>query len=130
MSDYPVLLHAAVDATDVPALAAFYRDLLGLHVRPGDEDDPGWQVLLDADGARVLALNHVRELRRATYPSDEVPKQLHLDFRVPDRESLERHRSRAEGLGATLVLDRTDDEDEPLYVLADPEGHPFCLLVG
>jgi cytidine deaminase len=24
----------------------------------------------------------------------------------------------------------TDDEGEPLYVLADPAGHPFCLLVG
>ena len=23
-----------------------------------------------------------------------------------------------------------DDAGEPLYVLGDPEGHPFCLLVG
>ena len=38
-------------------------------------------------------------------------------------------RARAEELGAELLLDRTDDEDEPLYVLADPSGHPFCLLV-
>ena len=28
-----------------------------------------------------------------------------------------------------ILLDRTDDEDEALYVLADPSGHPFCLLV-
>jgi hypothetical protein len=42
---------------------------------------------------------------------------------------LERHRERAKALGARLLLDRTDDEDEPLYVLADPAGHPFCLLV-
>jgi hypothetical protein len=27
-----------------------------------------------------------------------------------------------------LVLDRTDDPDEPLYVLADPAGHPFCIF--
>jgi hypothetical protein len=33
-------------------------------------------------------------------------------------------------LGATLLYYRTDDQDEPLYVLADPAGHPFCLLVG
>ena len=29
-----------------------------------------------------------------------------------------------------LLMDRTQVPDEPLYVLADPEGHPFCLLVG
>jgi hypothetical protein len=29
-----------------------------------------------------------------------------------------------------LLMDRTQVPDEPLYVLADPEDHPFCLLVG
>jgi hypothetical protein len=37
---------------------------------------------------------------------------------------------RAESLGAQLLLDRTDDPDEPLYVLADPAGHPFCIFVA
>ena len=55
--------------------------------------------------------------------------QMHLDFRVPTIEELERHRKRAEALGARLMSDRSQDEDEPLYVLADPAGHPFCLLV-
>jgi hypothetical protein len=55
---------------------------------------------------------------------------MHLDFRVPTLAELERHRVRAEQLGATLLLDRTDDPDEALYVLADPAGHPFCILVG
>ena len=32
-------------------------------------------------------------------------------------------------LGATLLLDRTDDQDEPLYVFADPAGHPLCIFV-
>jgi len=37
---------------------------------------------------------------------------------------------RAEELGAKVLLDRTvDEEGEPLSVLADPSGHPFCLLV-
>jgi hypothetical protein len=55
---------------------------------------------------------------------------MHLDLAVPGVEELERHRSRAESLGATLRLDRADDEDEPLYVLADPSGHPFCIFVS
>jgi len=48
---------------------------------------------------------------------------------VPTVEELERHRRRADELGATLLHDRSQDEGEPLYVMADPAGHPFCLLV-
>jgi hypothetical protein len=65
----PVLMHTALDATDVRGLAEFYREL-------------------------------------------------------------HRHRQRAETLGATLLLDREEDSGEPLFVLADPAGHPFCILVG
>jgi hypothetical protein len=55
---------------------------------------------------------------------------MHHDFRVPDMQELRRQRQRAESLGATLLYHRTDDDSEPLNVLADPAGHPFCLLVG
>jgi hypothetical protein len=55
---------------------------------------------------------------------------MHHDFRVPNLDELRRQRQRAEGLGATLLYHRSDDNDEPLSVLADPAGHPFCLLVG
>jgi hypothetical protein len=55
--------------------------------------------------------------------------QMHMDFKVPTADELERHRRRAEALGARVVYDRTADADEPLYVLTDPAGHPFCLLV-
>ena len=37
MTEYPVLLHTAIDARDCRGLAEFYRQLLGLHYRPGDE---------------------------------------------------------------------------------------------
>jgi hypothetical protein len=56
--------------------------------------------------------------------------QLHLDFTVSSRAELDRHRGRAEALGAELVLDRADDPDEPLFVLADLSGHPFCIFVA
>ena len=69
-------------------------------------------------------------MKRPTWPSEDVSMQLHLDFRVPTVEDLERHRERAESLGATLLHDRSDVEGEPLYVLADPAGHPFCILVS
>jgi hypothetical protein len=34
------------------------------------------------------------------------------------------------GDSVLLLLDRTDDQNEPLYVFADPAGHPFCIFVG
>jgi len=137
LAGYPVLMHTALDATDVRGLAEFYRELLGLQYRPGDQpptdgsaDDEDWLVLVDDGGKRVLAFQQVRNLARATWPSDDVPKQMHLDFRVPSVDELERHQRRAEELGAVLLLDRSEDAGEPLYVLADPAGHPFCILVG
>jgi catechol 2,3-dioxygenase-like lactoylglutathione lyase family enzyme len=137
MPAYPVLMHTAIDATDCRSLAEFYRQFLGLRYRPGDEiradgsdDDPDWLVLLDQAGHRVLAFQQVPTLAPPTWPTHDIPKQMHHDFRVPSIEELQRQRQRAEELGATLLYDRTDDDDEPLYVLADPAGHPFCILVG
>ncbi|WP_117214973.1 VOC family protein [Allorhizocola rhizosphaerae] len=137
MDSYPVLMHTAIDATDCRGLAEFYRQFLGLRYRPGDEmpadgsdDDPDWLVLLDAEGRRVFAFQQVPTLARPTWPKHDVSKQMHHDFRVPTVEELQRQRKRAEELGAILLYDRTDDADEPLYVLADPAGHPFCILVG
>jgi catechol 2,3-dioxygenase-like lactoylglutathione lyase family enzyme len=136
MSTYPVLMHTALDATDVRALAEFYREFLGLRYRTGDEpptdgapDDEDWLVLIDGDGNRGLAFQEVPTLARATWPSHDVPKQMHLDLRVPTVSELERHRRRAEDLGASVLFDRTGNLEEPLYVLADPAGHPFCILV-
>jgi len=133
----PVLMHTALDATDCRELAEFYRVFLGLRYRPGDEppgpggaDDADWLVLVDESGRRVLAFNRVGSHARPTWPSDEVPKLMHHDFRVPGVAELEEQRRRAEALGAVLLSDRSGDENEPLYVLADPAGHPFCVLVS
>jgi catechol 2,3-dioxygenase-like lactoylglutathione lyase family enzyme len=137
LAPYPRLLHTALDTTDARGLAEFYRQLLGLRYRPGDEppaagteDDADWLVLVDADGARQLAFQEVERLQRTTWPAHDVPMQLHVDFTVSSLEELTRHRERAEALGAQVLLDRTAEEGEPLYVLADPAGHPFCMFVA
>jgi catechol 2,3-dioxygenase-like lactoylglutathione lyase family enzyme len=137
VSDYPRLLQTALDATDVRGLAEFYRELLGLRYRDGDEpptdgspDDADWLVLLDEDGTRRLAFQQTDQLPRSTWPDPTVPQQLHLDLMVPDRPALEQARARAIALGAELRLDRSDDPEEALYVFADPAGHPFCIFVG
>ena len=137
MAEYPQLLHTAIDTTDARALAEFYRQLLGLQYRQGDEpladgdaDDADWLVLVDSNGVRKLAFQQVERLERTTWPTHEVPMQMHLDFTVSSLKELQRQRQRAESLGAQLLLDRTDDSNEPLYVLADPSGHPFCIFVA
>ena len=137
MAEYPRLLHTVLDATDVRRLAEFYRELLGLWYRPGDEppadgspDDADWLVLVDSHGARKLAFQRVDSLPRTTWPEPGIPMQLHLDLTVPGAAELRRQRERAEALGAELVLDRTDDPGEPLYVFADLAGHPFCIFVA
>lgn len=137
MAEYPQLLHTAIDTTDARALAEFYRRLLGLQYRQGDEppsdgeaDDADWLVLVDPSGTRKLAFQQVERLERTTWPRHDVPMQMHLDLTASSRDDLQRQRERAESLGAQLLLDRTDDSDEPLYVLADPSGHPFCMFVA
>ncbi len=132
MAEFPRLLHTVIDTTDVRGLAEFYRELLGLSYRPGDEtptEGEDWLVLRDDAGSNLLAFQLVERLERTTWPDPAVPMQLHLDFTVSDAEELERQRARAEALGATVLFDRTDDPDEPLYVFADPSGHPFCIFV-
>jgi catechol-2,3-dioxygenase len=136
MSGYPVLLHTAIDARDCRGLAEFYRQLLGLRYRPGDEvptdgsvDDADWLVMVDAEGNRVVTVQEKKDTTSPTWPSEAVPMQMHMDFKVSTVEELERHRARAEELGAKVLYDRSQDDGEPLYVMADPAGHPFCLLV-
>lgn len=137
MTEYPSLLHTVLDTTNARELAEFYRMLLGLSYRTGDEppidgtpDDSDWLVLVDANEVRKLAFQQVDAVPRATWPTSAVPQQLHLDLLVSTRAELEHQRHRALSFGATLLLDRTDDADEPLYVFADPAGHPFCVFVG
>ena len=69
MEEYPELLHTAIDTTDVRGLAEFYRQLMGLRYRDGDEppgdgatDDADWLVLVDATGREKLAFQQVDRL--------------------------------------------------------------------
>jgi len=138
-SDHPSLRQVVLDTTDVRGLAEFYRKLLGYTYRPGDEppaagqlDAHGsdWLVLRDGNGQPGIAFQQVDALPAATWPDGDVPQQLHLDLTVPTIEALEDQHSRATALGAQLLLDRSDDSEEPLRVYADPAGHPFCIFVA
>jgi hypothetical protein len=133
------LVQTVLDAPDVRVLAEFYRGLLGWSYRPGDEPPPAgepdprgsdWLVLRQPGGGHQLAFQQVDGLTPSTWPDQTVPQQLHLDFELGSLEELQATYDLALRLGATVRLDRTDDPDEPLWVLADPAGHPFCILVS
>lgn len=134
----PVVAQVVLDCPDARALAEFYRALLGLRYRQGDEppaagqlDERGqdWLVLRNSGGVQ-LAFQQVDELPAATWPQGPRPQQLHLDLTVTSAAELDAQHERALALGARVLLDRSDDPQEPLRVYADPAGHPFCVFVG
>jgi catechol 2,3-dioxygenase-like lactoylglutathione lyase family enzyme len=136
---FPRIAQVVLDTTDARGLAEFYRQLFGLEYRESDvpppdgEPDPqgqDWLVLRNPYGGPQLAFQQTDGVQPSTWPDAAVPQMFHLDTVVSSREELEIQRQRALDLGASLRLDRTDDEEEPLYVFADPAGHPFCIFVG
>jgi hypothetical protein len=139
MAGVPRFRQVVLDTTDARGLAEFYRALLGLDYRPGDEppeagqqDERGrdWLVLRTAEGLPQLAFQQVDDLPRTTWPEAGIPQQLHLDLTVESAGALREQHDRALSLGAKVLYDRSDDPDEPLYVFADPSGHPFCIFVA
>ena len=114
-----------LDCPDAPALARFYAELLGGEV---NRPDRRWAVnddfaTLHTDAGLVLAFQRVADHRPPRWPDGEHPQQVHLDLDVPD---LDRAQEQVVGLGATLLY----ADPRGWRVLADPAGHPFCLLRG
>jgi len=143
----PFVRQVVLDCPHPRTLAEFYRELLGYAYRPGDaagQPDPvgdDWLVLRpeagDPSSGRGIAFQRADDYEPPTWSADGGPvasgrqrQMLHLDMTVPDVESLVRQRDRATDLGAAILLDRSENDEEPLFVFADPVGHPFCIFVG
>jgi predicted enzyme related to lactoylglutathione lyase len=103
------------DCPDAGALAEFYAALLGWDVT----QEEGWSEVR-GDG-QCLCFQTVADYRAPTWPTQEVPQQLHLDVVVEDLDA---------GEAAVLELGATKHEHQPgttFRVFLDPAGHPFCL---
>ncbi|MET8312055.1 VOC family protein [Micromonospora sp. NPDC005173] len=106
-----------LDCADPGPLADFYRAVTGWEVTYRDEDC----VQLGNGGQIQLGLQRVDGYRPSGWP--DVAKQAHLDFKVIDvghavKELL--------AIGATMPEFQPGGDE--WVVLADPQGHLFCLV--
>ncbi len=110
-----------VDSRDPEALAAFWAAVLDYEVL-GRDDDGAVEIGPEAGfggAAPTLVFAPGAE------PGPGKPR-LHLDLNATDRDQ-DAETQRLLDLGATRA-DVGQTGEESWYVLADPEGNPFCLL--
>ncbi|TNC28520.1 VOC family protein [Amycolatopsis alkalitolerans] len=121
MTEIPTFGTVALDCPDPKSLGEFYGALLDWGT-PEVHYDGQWADLTGPGGV-MISFQRVEGYRPPDWPGQDVPQQLHLDFRVSD---LAVGRERALSLGAKLL----DDSRDTFHVYADPVGHPFCLCAS
>ncbi len=117
MSPIARLAAVSLDSSDPAGLAAFYRELLELEVFFDSED------FVALKGAGILmTMQRVEDHLAPTWPTGEVPKQIHLELAVTDLEEAE---AKALAIGARRA--GIQPAPDVWRVLIDPAGHPFCI---
>ncbi len=115
-----VVSQLVVDSADPERLGRWWAEVLG------------WEMVLD-DEDEVWVAPHGEDLMGGILfvqvPEEKTVKnRLHLDVRPADGSSQEAELQRLLDLGATRV--DVGQRDATWYVLADPEGNEFCLLLS
>jgi predicted enzyme related to lactoylglutathione lyase len=108
-----------IDCPDPGALAAFYSTMLDWKT----EVQADW-VDIRADYGQCISFQKVEGYAAPTWPSQEVPQQMHLDVVVDDLDTAE---------AEVIALGATKAEYQPgttFRVMLDPAGHPFCLCLS
>ena len=106
-----------IDCADPEPVARFWAELLDGEVVASTERF----VMVRSELFLLVALR-VEDHVPPTWPSNEVPKQVHLDLAVDD---LDEAVAEAVRLGAS-VAEHQPGPDR-WRVLFDPAGHPFCF---
>ncbi len=96
------LAAVSLDSDDPGALAAFWRELLGLTVMFESRDF----VALEGAGI-LLTTQHVPEHRSPDWPDGATPKQLHLELAVDELDASRSARSPSAPAGRTCSLHRS-----------------------
>jgi hypothetical protein len=103
-----------IDCAEPTKLAEFYAQVTGFTVEYAEGEYAGI-----GDGTYTIFFQRVPDRRAPSWPGPD--KQFHLDFRVPDV---------AKAVQEYLELGASKPEFQPgdgWVVLADPEGHLFCV---
>ena len=112
------LAGVTIDCKDPARLASFWSELLGRAITD-EHSDGGWASV----GSRL------DEQPRLTFQAVPEPKmakvRLHLDVQVDD---IDVGRCQVEELGGRFTDERHDYDVGVVFVMADPEGHEFCLV--
>jgi len=107
-----------VDCEDPGPMAAFYQAAAdGEFVR--EDADSAWVKI----AGTLWIFRRVENYVASSWPSHDVPLQIHMEFYVDDIDAAE---EKLTGFGATTA------EYQPgraggLVVMLDPAGHPFCI---
>lgn len=104
------------DAQVQERLRQFYAQALGGEVVSGSVRARGWLLIFEV----------IADYKQPTWPSGDVPKQMHFEWMVED---LEGAMVTLQRLGATLA-EHQDPDDRGLPVMLDPAGHPFCIATA
>jgi catechol 2,3-dioxygenase-like lactoylglutathione lyase family enzyme len=119
MSPLAQLATVVIDCATPGPLDEFYRTMTGWEVTYSDADC----VCLGDGGPIQLGFQRVEGYQPPSWPSPA--KQAHLDFKVTD---VERTVKELVALGATRPEFQPGGDE--WVVLADPEGHLFCLAAA
>lgn len=112
----------ALDCRQPLELARFYAAVTGWDVRGEPSEDADWVQLVSPHGA-TIAFQQAPGHEPPSWPSDDRPQQLHLDF---DVDSLDDSEVAVLGLGARKA--DVQPGGDSFRVFLDPAGHPFCLV--
>jgi predicted enzyme related to lactoylglutathione lyase len=119
MSALAEVAAVVIDCAAPASLAEFYRQVTGWEITYSDED----YAYLGNGGPVQLGFQRIEGYRAPGWPDER--KHAHLDLQVTDLEST---------VTELLALGATRPEFQPgegkWVVLADPEGHVFCLTTG
>ncbi|HSR85670.1 MAG TPA: VOC family protein [Streptosporangiaceae bacterium] len=107
-----------IDCPDSNALATFYGAMLDWKVEVRSD-----HVQVRAEYGQCIDFQQVVDYTPPTWPTQEIPQQMHLDVIVDELDAAE---------AAVLELGATKHEHQPgatFRVFLDPAGHPFCLCL-
>jgi hypothetical protein len=107
----------SLDCDDPQVLGEFWAAMLGGEVVLAND-----RLVAVRTPAFWLAALKVDDHVPPTWPSSEVPKQLHLDLAVVDLDE-----SVAEAVALGAVVAPHQPSPDQFRVLLDPAGHPFCV---